>query len=139
MQCDRPAGGIYVLIIELPQGRTITIGALGEIPFDAGGYAYVGSALNGLQARIQRHQRNDKRLYWHVDYLLQYARVADVVTLPTDQDIECTVARELARTLRPIPRFGCSDCDCESHLFYGSDIVQLREPVNDAISSSSAS
>jgi Uri superfamily endonuclease len=36
--------GIYVLIIKVITSRNLRIGALGEIVFPAGLYAYVGSA-----------------------------------------------------------------------------------------------
>ena len=129
-----PAGGVYVLLIDLPEGRTIRVGALGELTFDAGGYAYVGSAMNGIHQRIQRHLREEKRLHWHVDYLLEHGHIDDAVTVRTsDSDLECEIARKLSKCLQATDGFGCSDCSCSSHLFYCPDIVQLRQHVNEAI------
>jgi len=33
---------------------------------------------------------------------------------------ECNIAEKLDERLFSIPGFGCSDCRCKSHLFYGS-------------------
>jgi Uri superfamily endonuclease len=32
---------------------------------------------------------------------------------------ECHIAHAFEQTLRSMPRFGCSDCACASHLFFG--------------------
>lgn len=63
--------GIYTLVITLTTSATIRAGKLGNISFPEGYYAYVGSALNGLEARIARHLKEDKLLHWHIDYFLQ--------------------------------------------------------------------
>jgi len=112
-----PLTGSYVLIITLDRDRTIEVGALGPREFAAGAYAYVGSAMGGLDARIARHLRDDKRLHWHVDYLLQHARVADVVRIETQRRVECETANALAERVPAVAGFGCSDCSCEGHLF----------------------
>ena len=48
----------------------VRVGALGTLHFARGLYAYVGSAQNGLEKRIERHFRKEKLRFWHVDYLL---------------------------------------------------------------------
>jgi Uri superfamily endonuclease len=70
--------GTYVLVMRLAAPVTLTVGRLGALSLDAGLYLYVGSALGGLRARLERHLRADKRLHWHVDYLLRCARVEAV-------------------------------------------------------------
>ena len=60
--------GVYVLIIHLSQERDIVVGKLGELSFKKGYYAYVGSALGGLEGRIKRHFRKEKKAHWHIDY-----------------------------------------------------------------------
>lgn len=128
------AGGIYILLIEVAEEVDIRVGALGETTFDAGSYAYVGSAMNGIRQRLQRHMSEDKRLYWHVDYLLQHAKIADAVSVySSDPDLECVVARNLSKRLGAVRGFGSSDCNCSSHLFYHPDFVQLREHVTEAV------
>ncbi len=115
--------GIYVLILGLHNDTRITVGKLGEFKFKAGFYAYAGSALGaGGFKRVTRHfnvacGRNHKRK-WHIDHLLPYSEAICAVLLPTDEDLECTIAEELAKKLKEIPGFGCTDCSCRSHLFF---------------------
>ena len=111
--------GSYILLIELKNDTTIGIGKLGKRQFDKGCYLYVGSALNSLEQRINRHLRSDKKLYWHVDYLLQHAKVVNVFYKENKAREECNIAKTLEQQLIPITGFGCSDCSCKSHLFYG--------------------
>jgi len=121
--------GVYVLLIELKTDKEIEIGKLGKLFFKKGFYAYVGSALNNLEKRIQRHLSLEKKMHWHVDYLLNYANITDVFYKETNEKIECNVARKLARNLKGINGFGCSDCNCQSHLFYGSN-KDIRKEIN---------
>ncbi|MGD9497957.1 MAG: DUF123 domain-containing protein [Armatimonadota bacterium] len=126
--------GTYVLVIRLARRATIRVGALGEIAFPAASYAYVGSAMGGLEQRITRHLRLRKRCHWHIDHLLAHARVMHVLRLPGDERLECTIARALAERLDAIPRFGCSDCRCQSHLFVHPDAEYLRAAVATVLS-----
>ncbi len=114
MEPDAP--GTYVLGMELPSPAVITIGALGDISFKAGVYAYVGSAMNGLRRRIARHLRSEKKIHWHIDYFLQAAAVRRVWYAPGQQR-ECELATALADRCAPVAGIGCSDCRCRSHLF----------------------
>ncbi len=111
--------GSYILLIELDEDNTIQVGKLGKIFFKKGFYLYVGSALNGLEQRIQRHLRNNKKIHWHIDYLLSYARTIEVFYKGSKSRYECKLANKL-ENLEPISGFGCSDCKCKTHLFYGS-------------------
>jgi len=114
--------GIYCLVFKNP-GCTIRIGALGEIAFRPGWHCYVGSALgSGGLKRLERHIHlaalQDKRPKWHVDYLHTsscFSLVYAVYAVTNDR-LECRLAHEL--DTGGIPKFGCSDCDCTSHLFY---------------------
>jgi Uri superfamily endonuclease len=111
--------GIYVLIIKISKAIHTKIGAIGEIAFAAGLYAYVGSAQNNLEARVKRHLRKEKRLFWHIDYLLAdpAAQIIDVYCLEGEKVCECQTAQLLSQRCKPVPNFGCSDCHCTSHLF----------------------
>ena len=60
-------GYVYVLIIQVADQCAITIGALGELIFKKGFYAYVGSAQSNFNQRIKRHLRKEKKLFWHID------------------------------------------------------------------------
>ncbi|MFO8081040.1 MAG: GIY-YIG nuclease family protein [Armatimonadota bacterium] len=124
--------GSYVLVISLDRERAIEVGALGEIDFPAGAYAYVGSAMGGLDARIARHLRDDRRLHWHVDYLLQHAEVVDVLRVESEERMECAIAAALADRLACVAGFGASDCTCESHLFGPATVSTMTTEVRDA-------
>ena len=110
--------GAYVLLVRLPRDETIPIGRLGFSRFRAGHYAYVGSALGGLRSRLDRHLRTEKRPRWHIDYLLEKARLEDIVTCETVARVECAIADAMAMQFDSVPGFGCSDCRCRSHLFF---------------------
>lgn len=132
--------GTYVLIIENQADTELEIGRIGLIPFKKGFYAYVGSALAGLEQRIGRHRRdlgNNKKLHWHIDYLLASPDVElkDVVYAETEARKECELAMNLNQQLESIPKFGCSDCSCISHLFFCRDGGELKERVFDCFQS----
>ena len=114
------AKGCYVLLIELPADETVTAGRLGPIRLRRGRYAYVGSALSGLKQRLDRHLRSEKKAHWHIDYLLEKARIGAIVTCETDVRVECVIARALAGRFDSVPGFGSSDCRCRSHLFFST-------------------
>jgi Uri superfamily endonuclease len=126
-------GGTYTLLIAVPEEITVSVGALGEYTFAAGWYVYVGSALGpGGFARVDRHRElaageRDAR-HWHVDYLLGHpgTRLDDVVTT-AGVDGECAVSTAIEG--ESVPDFGCSDCDCGSHLWYAPSRERLRETV----------
>ena len=69
--------GAYILLTHLAQGEEIEVGRLGTFLFCRGEYAYVGSAMGGLDARVARHLRAEKKLHWHIDYLLERASVTE--------------------------------------------------------------
>jgi Uri superfamily endonuclease len=125
--------GSYVLIITLDRPRRVEVGALGEIDVPAGAYAYVGSAMGGLNARIARHLRDDKRLHWHIDYLLQHAEVAEVVRVESDERLECRIATGLAERLPVLDGFGSTDCACAGHLFGPATLADSISAVKAAV------
>lgn len=127
--------GSYVLLVRLAGKKRIGIGKLGEIEFGPGYYAYVGSAMNGLDKRVSRHLGSRKKLFWHIDYLLQYADVVEVFQVASPERLECRIARKLAENYHPIPGFGCSDCRCGSHFFYSCDRDVLKDSILDALKS----
>ena len=125
---NRPA--TYALLIKLDTTRSITVGRLGDISFNEGWHCYVGSALNGLKGRVARHLRRDKKVRWHIDYLLEHAPAVAVVWGLSKQRLECQVAEGLsAQRLVSVRGFGASDCRCPSHLFYRPDYSELRSQV----------
>jgi Uri superfamily endonuclease len=121
--------GIYCLVFRNP-GCRVTIGALGEIGFRRGWHLYIGSALgSGGLARLMRHialaELKDKLPKWHVDYLLTSDQVILRYTVAaiTTKPLECDLARAIGGD--SVSGFGCSDCDCLSHLFF-----RRTNPVN---------
>lgn len=124
--------GIYVLIIRLDRSVTTKIGALGEIAFPEGLYAYVGSAQANLEKRVQRHLRKEKRKFWHIDYLLasDNVKVIKVLSKQAGKAEECLLARKIGKYSECIRGFGCSDCRCRSHLFHVDDAKTLFDSMN---------
>jgi Uri superfamily endonuclease len=112
--------GSYLLVMELQNDTSVIVGKLGPIHFQKGCYVYVGSALNGLEQRIQRHLRTQKKVHWHIDYLLPFTEVVNVFYKESGRREECRIAQAFEKNLSNITGFGCSDCSCKSHLFYRS-------------------
>lgn len=95
---------------------SVAIGRHGVFNFPAGLYCYTGSALRNFEARVRRHLSPEKKMRWHIDYLLAApgVRVRDV---RCSCEAECLVNRRTAGDI-PVPGFGASDCraGCGSHL-----------------------
>lgn len=115
--------GTYVLALDLTRGLNLNVGSLGRIRFAAGHYAYVGSARRGMRARVARHLAREKRKWWHIDWLTTQAGVVPVAVATTERvGLECGIASALSNGADAMVKgFGCSDCECESHLFYFSN------------------
>jgi len=133
-------GGSYTLVVEVPESLELTVGALGERRFQAGWYAYVGSATGaGGFSRVDRHRElaageRDTR-HWHVDYLLGHDHTAVETAVTTAGiDAECEIAERIDGS--PVSAFGCSDCGCDSHLFGDTDrdrLLAAVEAAHDAV------
>lgn len=115
--------GLYILLLELPRPAAFRTRRR-ALDLEPGFYAYVGSAMNSLEARIARHLSVEKKRHWHIDYLLGHAAIRSVLSAETGADVECRVAGGLAE-LPAIAGFGCSDCRCRSHLFFSPDLTEL--------------
>jgi len=111
--------GIYALIIQVNKNVDVPIGKLGTLNFPSGHYAYVGSAQKGIEKRVERHLRREKRVFWHVDYLLQnpHSAILKVFWREGDRHSECELASKIAAEGEAVTGFGSSDCHCKSHLF----------------------
>jgi len=123
--------GAYILIMENKKNSRIKVGSLGTVVFPPGLYAYVGSAMRGLEARIERHISKQKKTFWHIDYFLKSRNVTirQVYYKPSKRKEECEIADSLSRYGRAIKGFGCSDCNCEGHLFWLRDMRFLERVV----------
>lgn len=113
--------GTYALVIALGAALRLRAGRLGVHSLAPGYYVYTGSALGGLSGRLRHHLKSEKRLHWHIDYLLQETTVAQIWYALGQLSLECTwndVVRGLPGAVSSIPGFGSSDCQCSSHLTY---------------------
>ena len=55
------------------------------------------------------------------------SEIRDVLFNISDKKIECDLASIIAKDEEGIPKFGCSDCNCNSHLIY---FKRKRDAVN---------
>ncbi|MGZ7069104.1 MAG: GIY-YIG nuclease family protein [Methanobacterium sp.] len=124
----------YCLLIKLNKKSIIKVGKFGKLNFKKGFYVYVGSALNSIDARIKRHLKNDKKLFWHIDYLLNTSNtsVKKVILERSGEKWECDVAGQISKKGIQITNFGSSDCKCDSHLFYFGNFKDAEECVLNA-------
>lgn len=110
---------------------------LGQIEFKKGYYIYVGSAMNSLKARINRHLSDEKKLHWHADYLLKNknTEIVEVIFNISSKKIECELSKKISEKTASITGFGCSDCECKSHLYYLKTRKEAIETVKNAYDS----
>ena len=73
--------GVYIAVFYMPRERTIQIGRLGRFRFQQGVYFYAGSAQRSLSARLEHHNRKNKILHWHIDYLSVRSKMLGARTL----------------------------------------------------------
>jgi Uri superfamily endonuclease len=142
MQPQRNEPGIYTLVLFLPQSSRMVVGSLGAIDFARGFYSYTGSAMGpGGLKRVDRHIqvlegiKTTRR--WHIDYLLPSTSLVEAFTTRTTLDHECCIAKAIGKRLQAVPRFGCSDCRCNSHLHYAQDQKEMLAAVAAAHSEAS--
>ena len=123
--------GIYVLVIQVSEDISLDVGALGEMAFAKGLYAYVGSAQVNMEQRVKRHLRSEKKKFWHVDYLLtnSASKIIKVFCKEAAKPEECKTAENLSRKGEPVAGFGCSDCNCKSHLFHIKNYELMQETM----------
>ncbi len=105
----------YVLVLHNEVQRRILVGKLGEIEFKDGFYYYVGSAER--LSRLKRHF-GKKTKKWHIDYISEVFEVLGAMLVNLE---ECELAKRF--DLPSIKGFGCSDCECYSHLFYSRNLT----------------
>lgn len=89
--------------------------------FKKGDYIYIGSAKGCLEARLRRHLKKDKKIYWHIDYLLENKKVRILQIWTIDKKMECQTSEVFYQdpTTEIIKKgFGSSDCKCLTHLLF---------------------
>ncbi len=120
--------GVYLIVGYLKRDKKISIGKLAKIKFKKGFYIYVGKAMNNLSKRIARHLRKNKKRRWHIDYLIDYLNNLRPIPIRTSQNLECPLAKDIKKIADSFVKdFGCSDCQCGSHLFYFQENPFLKE------------
>jgi sugar fermentation stimulation protein A len=126
--------GFYLILLEVKDPQTVNVGALGDIFFERGFYCYVGSAKVALSKRIKRHRAKRKRKHWHIDYLRDISSVAGVWPIRSDGNLECEIANRVRNISDDkIEKFGSSDCNCNSHLFYFKKDPVRTEPFQKVV------
>jgi Uri superfamily endonuclease len=123
--------GTYALILRNYSKATIQIGRWGRICVKPGYYSYIGSAFGpgGVRARVSRHLRKEKRKHWHIDYLREFMEPVGIWYTHDRRRLEHIWAQSLSEMggLMSIHGFGCSDCNCDSHLFHASTKIALDQ------------
>ena len=106
----------YQLLIKVTKDIDLKVGKLGRFIFPVGSYVYTGSAKTNIDKRIERHLSKEKKLHWHIDYLLNNDAVK-IIDIKKSEMIECSLNKKTKGTII-IDGFGSSDCNlsCKSHL-----------------------
>jgi sugar fermentation stimulation protein A len=120
--------GSYILLLHLTKDEKIKVGRLGVILFQKGWYLYTGSAKRNLKKRMARHMRKRKNLFWHIDYLREAADKCIPIPVRSSTPLECPMSKRLGEIADwSVPKFGSSDCHCDTHLF-GMQAHPLENP-----------
>ncbi|MBF0358171.1 MAG: GIY-YIG nuclease family protein [Magnetococcales bacterium] len=115
---------IYILFIKYSKKRQVKVGAKGMIAIDAGSYLYVGSAKKSWEKRVGRHLASEKKLRWHIDYILAPQEAAVVEVMLNHDNYECSTAKHLSQldgVNSLAKKIGSSDCQCHTHFFHLKD------------------
>ena len=120
----------YQLLIKVTKDIDLKVGKLGRFIFPVGSYVYTGSAKTNIDKRIERHLSKEKKLHWHIDYLLNNDAVK-IIDIKKSEMIECSLNKKTYGTII-IKGFGSSDCNlcCGSHLKYLGDYALAELSAN---------
>ena len=105
-------------IFILKKTTKLQVGKLGIFTFPKGEYIYTGSAKRGIDKRIERHKNKNKKLHWHIDYLLD-CKECSIKRIIKSKLNECSLNQSVTGNII-VNRFGSGDCSngCRSHLKY---------------------
>jgi len=111
--------GTYAVFMSFDEDVGVNIGSLGPVVLKSGEYCYIGSAMGGLDQRIERHLSKSKSMHWHIDRLTVVADRMEVYESFPDYVQECMLSSMAGKAgcMPMLKGFGCSDCRCETHLF----------------------
>jgi len=115
--------GTYALILASTRKELLPIGRLGQLQVWPGFYLYLGSAFGpgGVKARISHHRKTAMRPHWHIDYLSSCLPLEEVwySYAPAHREHQwADLIKKMQEAAIPLRKFGASDCDCDSHLFF---------------------
>lgn len=119
--------GAYQITFLVENDIEISVGRLGLCCFKKGIYIYTGSAMKNLSQRVSRHLSNNKKIKWHIDYLLANSncKILKAELFYSGIREECQINQRSLDELNaviPVKGFGSSDCSrCESHLIFMPD------------------
>ncbi len=108
--------GSYFLVIRLDKDRDVRTKGR-EFHLRNGYYVYVGSAMNSLEKRVARHFSKEKKLHWHIDYLLKEAELLRAYLIPSEERLEERLSLEVARYGEPVNGFGAGDVKLSTNLY----------------------
>lgn len=123
-------GGTYVYVFHLHRAAVLRIGRLETFWFPAGYFAYVGSAINGVKHRTDRHRDPNAPKKWNIDHLKDAATPVELWWSESMDKLECHWAMNLAMMSQfscPALGFGSNDCKtCPAHLFHSAQRPSIR-------------
>ena len=134
-----PKPGTYALVLQSAHSLSLEVGRWGKLSLKPGYYIYVGSAFGpgGVRARVSRHYRADKTKRWHIDFLREQTVPYCCWYSYSPDRLEHIWAQTIAwsKAVIMVEGFGCSDCQCCSHLFYTKKSPTLDLICEDTTSS----
>ncbi len=108
--------GSYFLVIWLDRDKTVRTKGR-EFHLKKGHYVYVGSAMNSLEKRVARHFSKEKKLHWHIDYLLKEAEILRAYLIPSEERLEERLSLEVAKQGELVEGFGAGDLKLSTNLY----------------------
>ena len=119
----KPRTGTYALVLVSRRIMHVRIGRTGKLETQPEFYVYVGSAHGpgGVRARVAHHQKLTPQPHWHIDYLRAVLELPEAWLTydPVRREHAWAVALNVwPGVLLPVTGFGCSDCECDSHLYF---------------------
>ncbi|MCK9224893.1 MAG: GIY-YIG nuclease family protein [Candidatus Muirbacterium halophilum] len=109
---------LYIILLENKKNVSKNIGKKGIFLFSPGYYIYIGSAKKNPMARIERHLKKEKKLFWHIDYITSFMEIRKVLLFRFVEFTECELAQNIFNEFKvefPGKGLGSSDCKCYSH------------------------
>lgn len=126
--------GVYIIELFNYKAFSINHKKFYNLIFSPGYYYYFGSAQRNLQQRLHRHNKKQKTIRWHIDYLTtnnNFSVRKSFIYHEREKKFECIYFQKIIdckKKVFPVTGFGNSDCKiCSSHLIYSKK--KLRIPI----------